>query len=85
MFSDGVLASLGMNAAVVADGLRWLGREEAFSGETVSEADVPIVHTRAEDVAWFYAIIFGAPALVLAGGLLHLFGTGAARKREVAS
>ena len=82
MFSDRVLVSLGMNAAVVADGIRWLGREEEFSGETISEADVPIVHTRAEDVAWFYAIIFGAPVLVLAVGLVHLVSPRVVRKRR---
>ncbi len=72
-FSDGVLVSLGLNAALVADGVRWLGGDEAFAGETTSEEDVPIVHTRAEDVAWFYSIIFGAPAIVLFGGLALVF------------
>jgi hypothetical protein len=67
LFSDGVLASVEANRAIVADGLRWLGREEAFSGEVVSEADLPIAHTRAEDVVWFYLIILGAPALVALG------------------
>lgn len=74
IFSDRVLATLQLNAVMVADGIRWLGKEEAFAGEVVSEADVPIVHTRAEDVAWFYAIIFGAPLLVVAGGALALYG-----------
>jgi hypothetical protein len=69
MFSDAVLLSLQMNAAIVADGIRWLGREETFAGDVVSEEDVPIVHTRAENVAWFYAIILGAPTLVLLMGL----------------
>jgi len=74
IFSDRVLASLQLNAVMIADGIRWLGKEEAFAGEVVSEADVPIIHTRAEDVAWFYAIIFGAPMLVVAGGVLALYG-----------
>jgi hypothetical protein len=73
MFSDPVLMSLEVNAAIAADGIRWLAREESFAGEVRSEADVPIVHTRAEDVAWFYAIIFGAPVLVLGIGLAFLF------------
>ena len=84
MFSDGVLTSLGMNAAIAADGVRWLGREEAFAGETVSEADVPIVHTRGEDVAWFYAIIFGAPALVLGLGLVVVYSPRWVRRRRAA-
>jgi hypothetical protein len=73
MFSDPVLTSLEVNAALAADGIRWLAREESFAGDVGSEEDVPIVHTRAEDVAWFYAIIFGAPALVLGIGLAFLF------------
>jgi hypothetical protein len=84
MFSDGILTSLGMNAAIAADGVRWLGREEAFAGETVSEADVPIVHTHGEDVAWFYAIIFGAPALVLGLGLIVVYSPRVAQRRRVA-
>ena len=79
IFADRVLVSLQLNAALVADGVRWLGREEAFAGEVVSEEDVPVLHTRSEDVAWFYAIIFGAPALVLAGGGVALYGRRARR------
>ncbi len=73
MFTDPVVASLALNAAVLADGIRWLGREEEFAGQIESEEDVPIVHTRSEDVAWFYAIIFGAPLLVLALGAAALY------------
>lgn len=83
MFSDAVLVSLGLNAALAADGVRWLGDDEAFAGETTSEEDVRIVHTRAEDVAWFYSIIFGAPALVLLGGLTLVFlRRGRSQRRE---
>ena len=73
IFSDPIMKSQVINTAVVADGIKWLGREEEFSGEVVSEADVPIVHTRAENVIWFYAIIWGAPLLVLGAGLLVLY------------
>lgn len=69
MFTDAVLGSLRINASLAADGLRWLGREESFAGTTQSEEDVPIQHTRTQDVAWFYSTILGAPALVLAFGL----------------
>ena len=79
IFADRVLVSLQLNAALVADGIRWLGKEEAFSGEVVSEEDVPVLHTRSEDVAWFYAIIFGAPGLVLAGGATALYARRAKR------
>lgn len=71
LFSDAVVSSLGMNAALAADAITWLGREEEMAaGQTASEEDVPIVHTRAEDVAWFHLTIWGAPALVLAFGLI---------------
>lgn len=71
MFSDAVVASLGMNARLAYDAITWLGHEqEMAAGETASEEDVPIVHTRAEDVAWFHLTIWGAPALVLAFGLV---------------
>ena len=46
MFSDGVLTSIGLNAALVADGIRWLGGEEDLGGEIESEEDVPIVHNQ---------------------------------------
>lgn len=70
IFSDAVLYNLVQNRAILADGARWLGRDEDLAGTTESEADVRIVHTQAEQVAWFYTIIAGAPFLVLAGGLL---------------
>lgn len=78
IFTDAIMASQIINTAVVGDGIQWLGREEEFSGEVVSEADVPIVHTRAENVIWFYSIIWGAPLLVLGAGLLVLY-----RRRRV--
>ncbi len=74
IFSDQILRRLELNAFVVADGIRWLGGEEEFAGEVVSEEDVPILHTRSEDVAWFYAIIFGAPTAVMATGVFVLYG-----------
>lgn len=84
LFSDAALSSLAGNAALVSDAVRWLGRDEAFSGTVESEADVPMVHTRAEDVAWFYTIILGAPLLVLVVGLFRLFGPRLPWKRSEA-
>ncbi len=78
MFTDPVLSSLRVNASLVADGVHWLGREEALAGTTESEEDVPIQHTRAQDVAWFYSTILGAPALLLG---LGLFGVRRHRRR----
>ena len=68
-FTDPVLQSLGLNAAMVNDGLKWLGHEENLAGTTESELDVPIQHTQSQDVLWFYSIILGAPVLVLGIGL----------------
>ncbi|MGH7471357.1 MAG: Gldg family protein, partial [Longimicrobiales bacterium] len=80
LFSDAVVTSLGLNAALAADAVRWLGREESLGGETTSEEDVPVVHTRAQDIVWFHATLFGAPALVLILGLV-----GVRRRRRTAS
>ena len=74
VLSNESLARSIVNAELVRGSIQWLGREEAYSGEVVSEADVRIVHTRSENVIWFYAIIFGAPALVLGAGLSVLYG-----------
>ena len=74
IFEDRILTSSQLQASLIGDGIRWLGQEEAFSGEVVSEEDVPIVHTRSENIVWFYAIIFGAPALVLGLGVANLYG-----------
>jgi hypothetical protein len=56
------------NAYFVLDGLKWLVGDEGITGEISSEADVPITHTRKQDVTWFYTSIFGVPALVLGFG-----------------
>jgi hypothetical protein len=79
LFSDAVVTSLGLNAALAADAVRWLGREETLGGDTRSEEDVPIVHTRAENVVWFHSTIIGVPALVLGLGLF-----GVRRRRKAA-
>jgi hypothetical protein len=69
MFTDFFLTRLALNQLLLADAIRWLGHEEDISGETSSEADIEIVHTRRENVVWFYSTILGAPSLVLALGL----------------
>jgi hypothetical protein len=55
---------------VVEDIVHWLGGEEVFSGEIVSEDDKPIQHTKNQDVLWFMMTIIGFPLLVLTLGLL---------------
>ncbi len=65
--SDGVLPNLG-NAYLALDTLRWLTGEEAISGTVSNEEDVPIQHTREQDVVWFWATVLLAPAMVLGAG-----------------
>lgn len=66
--SDGVIRFAG-NGLLVLDPVRWLLGEESFSGQISTETDVPITHTRKQDVAWFYTSIFAVPAVVLGTGL----------------
>ncbi len=67
--SDLVLGRVMTNQLLFVDAVRWLGGEESFAGEVNTEEDVPIQHTQQKDLIWFYATIFGAPALVLGLGL----------------
>jgi hypothetical protein len=73
MLSDAVLMSVGLNAALFADSIKWLGGEESFIGETTSEKDVEIEHTKGRDLVWFYSTVVGAPFLVLLSGLLSVW------------
>jgi len=50
--------------------MHWLMGDEAFSGQTSTEADVKITHTRKQDVVWFYATVFLAPAVVIGAGVM---------------
>lgn len=70
-FSD---AALGHEPNIIftLDVLRWLGGEESFSGAVSTPEDVRIEHTKEKDLIWFYATIFGAPALVLGAGLWNV-------------
>ncbi len=60
----------GGNGLLVLDSARWLLGEESFAGEITSEADIPVSHTRKQDVAWFYSSIFAVPGAVLALGAI---------------
>ena len=69
-FSDLVMGNVLGNQVLFLDALRWLGGEESFSGEVNTEEDVRIEHTKEKDSLWFYATIFGAPALILGLGFV---------------
>lgn len=68
-----------LSGNLLVDSIRWLGGEEVFAGEIVSEEDKPIQHSKNEDVVWFTLTIVGAPLLVLTLGLV---GTWARRRRS---
>ena len=58
------------NGVLALDVIHWLMGDEAFSGQTSTEADVKITHTKKQDVVWFYSTIFLAPALVIGAGVM---------------
>ena len=64
---------------LLADSIRWLGGEEVFAGEVVSEDDKPVQHTKNQDAVWFAIMLIGVPLLVLG---LGLFGTLGRRSRQ---
>jgi hypothetical protein len=66
--SDLLIGRSPANQYFVRDAVRWLGGEESITGAITTEEDVPVAHTRKQDIAWFYSSIFAAPILVLAAG-----------------
>ncbi len=79
LFSDDVIRALG-NPVLVSDVIHWLMGDEGYSGVASTEADVPITHTRKQDVVWFYGSIFLVPALVIGAGVAVT--RGARRKKQ---
>ncbi len=67
--SDAAIRVAG-NGLLALDTVRWLAGDEAYTGLTNVETDVPITHTRKQDVVWFYSSIFLMPVLVILLGLL---------------
>lgn len=57
------------NALIFGDIMQWFLGEEQIIGDTATEEDVPIEHTRDEDKLWFYATSFGAPLPLLIFGI----------------
>jgi hypothetical protein len=85
LFADALVQSMGRAAIVLVSGpllddtVKWLGGEETFVGDVVSEDDKPIQHTKSQDAVWFTLTIVGAPLLVLTLGLV---GTWARRRKS---
>ncbi|MFL5320506.1 MAG: DUF4350 domain-containing protein [Myxococcaceae bacterium] len=67
VLSDYVLGNDG-NYYFALDSVKWLLGDEATAGAISNQQDVPIQHTRQQDVFWFYSTIFLAPAVVLGFG-----------------
>ncbi|MCP4446763.1 MAG: hypothetical protein GY811_15660 [Myxococcales bacterium] len=72
VLSDGILGRVAVAQDMLVDVVKWTGGEEAFTGETVSEKDKRIEHTKSQDAKWFYGTMVGAPLLMLGLGLLFL-------------
>jgi hypothetical protein len=66
-FADEAIQAPG-NELMALDVMHWLMGDEAYQGLVASEQDLPIAHTRKQDVLWFYSTIFLAPALVIGFG-----------------
>jgi len=66
-FADEAISAPG-NELLTLDVMHWLMGDEAYQGLVSSEMDLPVTHTRKQDVAWFYSTIFLAPAMVLGLG-----------------
>jgi len=81
VFSD-LLIRNRANALLAFDAVRWLLGDPDAAGPLSNEEDVPVRHTRKQDVFWFYSSVFLAPALVLLAGWA---ATRKRRKREVKS
>jgi hypothetical protein len=69
IFQDSAVARFQGLQYVIRDATLWLGGEESLTGETASEKDVSIEHTKSEDVVWFYLSLVGAPLIILGAGL----------------
>jgi hypothetical protein len=69
------------NLMMFVDMVRWLGGEERFAGSVSNEEDVAVVHTRKQDLLWFYLSIFAVPAAVLGVGFAMTRRRRGARQR----
>jgi len=86
LFADVLFSNAMGRAAVVLvsgplleDSVKWLGGDESFVGDVVSEDDKPIKHTKDQDASWFTLTIIAGPFIVLTLGLV---GTWARRRRS---
>jgi hypothetical protein len=80
IFSDDLWQFYG-NQPLAADVIAWLiGEPSASAAPPSNEEDVPIAHTRGQDVFWFYGTVFLAPLLIVGIGLATRWGRGWKRR-----
>ncbi len=72
VLSDSILGRVAVVQNMLVDLVKWTGGEEAYAGETISETDKRIEHTKSQDARWFYGTMAGAPLLMLGLGLLFV-------------
>lgn len=60
------------NAIYLVSTVGWLTQDPALTGETETEEDIKIQHTKEGEAMWFYGTSLGVPALVLLGGMLRV-------------
>lgn len=89
LFADALVQNAARQAAVILisgplldDSVKWLGGEEVFAGDIVTEEDSTIEHTKNEKAAWFFLTVLGVPVIVL---VLGLTGTSMSRRRRKAA
>lgn len=71
MIADEVLRLNAGNQQWLVDAVRWLEDEIALSGEVSAVEDVPLLHTREEDKALFYATVVAFPLILFGlGGVM---------------
>lgn len=71
-----------VSGGLIDDSIRWLGGEELFAGEVISEDDKKIEHTKNQDALWFTITCLGVPLLVLGLGLFGTMNRRSGRKRK---
>jgi hypothetical protein len=81
-FADATAASDALienqaNLLYFVDSLRWMFGEASVLGVPSSEEDIPIRHSKKEDIAWFYGTVALVPALIL---IVGKFATSRARR-----
>jgi hypothetical protein len=81
-FADATAASDALienqaNLLYFVDSLRWMFGEASVLGVPSSEEDIPIRHSKKEDIVWFYGTVALVPALIL---IVGKFATSRARR-----